>query len=431
MNTASSSPPVTILIAEDSPTQAERLRMLLERRGYEVIVAADGRAALELARKHHPTLVISDVVMPEMDGYMLSHGIKADPALRHTPVMLVTSLSDPHDVIRGIEVGADNFVVKPFEETYLTNQVRFLLVNRAMNEAADQAPALTIHFKGESHRITATREQILNLLLSTYEAAVERNRELARSQSDLQAVNRQLESAMREIESFSHSVSHDLRAPLHKIHGFGQVLLEDHAASLDATGRHYLERMIAGAAKMEELIEAMLALSRVSQADLVAGPVDVTAIATRILDDLKEHDAARRCECEVEPGLAVWGDARLFEAALTNLLSTAWKFTGGREPSRIAVGSVGGDALMDTLFVRDNGAGFDAAGAKRLFSPFHRMHSDHEFPGTGIGLATVRRVIERHGGSVWAESAPGQGATFYIAVPRAASEDEAPAAADA
>jgi two-component system, sensor histidine kinase and response regulator len=409
-------PPIRILVAEDSPTQALRLRLLLERSGYEVIVAADGREALEAARREKPTLVISDVVMPEMDGYGLSRSIKSDSDLRQIPVMLVTTLSDPQDVIRGIEAGADNFVVKPYEEDYLAARVGFLLDNNGLGGGEESTAGVRIRFKGEDHLITATREQILNLLLSTYEAAIERNRELARAQAELESVNTQLSMAMRELESFSHSVSHDLRSPVNKIRGFGELLLEDYAARLDETGRHYLDRMIAGAARMEELIEAMLRLSRVSQEELAAREFDLGALARRTLDELREQEPGRAVEAHIGQGLAAWGDPHLVEIVLCNLIGNAWKFTSRREVARIEVGRLpGAPGSPGRFYVRDNGAGFDPAQSARLFTPFQRLHGD--FPGTGIGLATVRRVIERHGGSVHGESEPGRGATFYFSLP--------------
>ena len=409
-----------LLVAEDSPTQAQRLQYLLEQQGHEVFVAPDGVAALEMARRVRPTLVISDVVMPEMDGYELSYRVKNDPLLRGVPVMLVTALSDPHDVIRGLEAGADSFIVKPFEEHYLASRVEFLLANRDMAVPGEAGTGLAIRFKGEKHIITASRAQVLNLLLSTYEAAVERNRELARAQAEVESVNVQLQGALRELEAFSHSVSHDLRAPVHKIHGFGQLLLEDHAPQLDENGRHYVERMIAGARKMDELIEAMLALSKVTRADLVPVEVDLSEMAARVFEEVREREPARRCALRVQPGMHARADARLLEIALTNLLANAWKFTSGREVARIEVGRL--DAEADAFFVRDNGAGFDARYAHKLFNAFQRMHSEREFPGTGIGLATVRRVVERHGGRAWAEGRPGEGATFFFSLPRNAPD---------
>jgi signal transduction histidine kinase len=408
---------VKVVVAEDSPTQALRLRHVLEKRGYEVRVCPDGLAALEAVREAPPTLVISDVVMPRMDGYELSRRIKDDPALAAIPVMLLTALSDPHDVIRGIEAGADHFVVKPFEEEYLVSQVRFLLENRRGREEGRQGDAITVQFDGERHEIRASRGQILNLLLSTYGAAVERNKELARAQAELQSVNAQLQLAFRELESFSHSVSHDLRAPVQKIQGFGELLREACGDRLDETARHYLERVMASARHMNELIEALLALARVSQVELAALDVDLGAIARRALAELAERDPARRVETHVDDGLRARGDPRLYEAAIRNLLENAWKFTAKREAAAIEVRREPGAQGKLAFAIRDNGAGFDPRYAGKLFEPFRRLHSERDFPGTGIGLATVRRVIERHGGAIRAEGAPGAGAVFHITLP--------------
>jgi signal transduction histidine kinase len=408
---------VKVVVAEDSPTQALRLRHLLEKRGYDVRTCGDGLAALEAVRQAPPTLVISDVVMPRMDGYELSRRVKDDPALAAIPVMLLTALSDPHDVIRGIEAGADHFVVKPFEEEYLASQVRFLLENRRAREDGPEGETITVQFEGERHEIRASRGQILNLLLSTYGAAVERNKELARAQAELQSVNAQLRLAFRELESFSHSVSHDLRAPVQKIQGFGELLREACGDRLDETARHYLERVMASARHMNELIEALLALARVSQGELAALEVDLGAIARRALAELAERDPSRRVDTHVDDGLRARGDPRLYEAAIRNLLENAWKFTAKREAAAIEVRREPGGEGKLALAIRDNGAGFDPRYAEKLFEPFRRLHSEREFPGTGIGLATVRRVIERHGGTIRAEGSPGAGAVFHITLP--------------
>jgi signal transduction histidine kinase len=408
---------VRVVVAEDSPTQALRLRHLLEKSGYAVRACGDGLEALEAVRASPPTLVISDVVMPRMDGYQLARHIKDDPALAAIPVMLLTALSDPHDVIRGIEAGADHFVVKPFEEEYLAAQVRFLLDNRHSADEPPEGEAIAIHFDGEHHQIRATRGQILNLLLSTYGAAVERNKELARAQAELQSVNAQLRLAFRELESFSHSVSHDLRAPVQKIQGFGELLREACGDRLDDTGRHYLERVMASAKHMNELIEALLALARVSQGEIAMLEVDISAIARRALSDLAERDPSRRVRIDVDEGLLARGDRRLYEAAIRNLLENAWKFTAKRDDAAIEVRRESAGKGQMAFVIRDNGAGFDPRYAEKLFEPFRRLHSEREFPGTGIGLATVHRVIERHGGTIRGEGAVGAGAAFHITLP--------------
>lgn len=193
--------PVKILIAEDSPTQAQRLRHILEQQGYEVAVAGNGRIALEMAPRFQPGVMISDIVMPEMDGYELTRRIKADPALRDIPVILVTTMSDPHHVIRGLECGADNFVLKPYEEKYLLGRVQYVLLNRELRETQHATMGVEIHFDGQRHYITADRLQILNLLLSTYAAAVQRNKELSESQATLEQRSRELLSANRFLDS--------------------------------------------------------------------------------------------------------------------------------------------------------------------------------------------------------------------------------------
>ncbi len=190
-----------ILIAEDSPTQAQRLRHILEQQGYQVTAAANGRLALEEAQRLKPALIISDVVMPEMDGYELCRRVKADPALADIPVILVTTMSDPQDVIRGLECRADNFILKPYDEKYLLNRLQFVLVNREMRQSDQPGMGLEIFFNGQRHFITADRLQILNLLLSTYDAAIQRNRELTRAQDNLQQANSELQEMTLELEN--------------------------------------------------------------------------------------------------------------------------------------------------------------------------------------------------------------------------------------
>jgi PAS domain S-box-containing protein len=229
----------------------------------------------------------------------------------------------------------------------------------------------------------------------------------------------QAEAANRELEAFSYSVSHDLRAPLHAIHGFAQALSESHAARLDEEGRHYLKRILSGSERMDRLIEDMLSLSRIASADLVARPIDLTAIALEVLAEVRERDRARAARFHVEPGMRAQADGNLVRIALDNLVGNAWKFSARRPETVIEIGRHQADGGLVTFFVRDNGAGFDPTRAARLFDPFQRLHSQAEFAGSGVGLATVQRVIQRHGGAVWAESAVDAGATFYFTLPAA------------
>jgi PAS domain S-box-containing protein len=224
----------------------------------------------------------------------------------------------------------------------------------------------------------------------------------------------QLEAANKELEAFAYSVSHDLRAPLRGIDGFSQVLLEDYAEKLDAEGQRYLQRIRAASQRMAELIDDLLTLSRLTRDKMHLEPVNLSAVAEVIAQELSQSQPERRVEFIFTQDAVTQADARLIRVALQNLLGNAWKFTAKHPSARIEFGLLGQSDGKAAYFVRDDGAGFDMAYADKLFGAFQRLHTPAEFPGTGIGLATVQRVIHRHGGQVWAEGAVGQGATFYF-----------------
>jgi PAS domain S-box-containing protein len=227
----------------------------------------------------------------------------------------------------------------------------------------------------------------------------------------------ELETANRELEAFSYSVSHDLRAPLRAIDGFSRVLMEDYAASLDAEGYDYLDRVRKAVQRMGHLIDDLLQLARVSRAEMHPASVDLTQLAPEIVAELRETAPTRKVEVSIAPGLSARGDPRLLQVVLANLIGNAWKYTGKTDNPRIELGAVRQNGEI-VYYVRDNGVGFDMKYAGKLFGAFQRMHSEREFPGTGVGLATVARIIHRHGGRVWAESEPGKGATFFFTVAR-------------
>lgn len=226
----------------------------------------------------------------------------------------------------------------------------------------------------------------------------------------------QLEAANKELEAFSYSVSHDLRAPLRSIDGFSQALLEDHAGRLDGQGRDYLRRVRAASQRMGDLIDDLLKLSRITRAEMQHEAVDLTEMAKAIAEKLRQREPERVVDLVIEEGLVVNGDRRLLKIMMGNLLENAWKFTGRKPRTRIEVGATERDDKR-VYFVRDDGAGFDMAYASNLFIPFHRLHTLAEFPGTGIGLATVQHIVHRHGGRVWAEGEVGKGATFHFVLP--------------
>ncbi len=229
------------------------------------------------------------------------------------------------------------------------------------------------------------------------------------AERDLRHAKDVAETASRELEAFSYSVAHDLRAPLRGINGFSVALAEELGNGLSADAKDYLDRIGAGAVRMGGLIEALLGLARVSRAELAREPVDLTRIANEVITQLRASDPARVVTCVVGEDIIAHGDPQLLRVLLENLLGNAWKFVSKTATARIEFGRSRDDGAF---FVRDNGAGFDMAYAGKLFGAFQRLHSPREFAGTGIGLATVQRIIARHGGRIWAEAAVNAGATF-------------------
>jgi signal transduction histidine kinase len=349
-----------ILWCDDNADMREYVRRLLAEH-YEVLAVADGFAALAAAQNAPPDLVLTDIMMPGLDGLGLLRELRTDPRTRTIPVILLSARAGGESTVEGLEAGADDYLTKPFSAPELLARVR-------------------------TH---------LDLAHLRHNWAKE------------------LERANQELESFSYSVSHDLRAPLRAIDGFSKVVLDEYGEKLDEHARQCLRRVRTGAEKMSLLINDLLNLSRVSRSTLRIEPVNLTSLARSVEFDLRQRDPARKIEIDIADGLSVRGDRRLLSIACLNLLENAWKYTANRPEARVVFGQEN-QAGEEVFFVRDNGAGFDMAYTDKLFGPFQRLHRDTEFEGTGIGLATVQRVISRHRGRIWAEGAVNQGATFFF-----------------
>lgn len=385
--------PKRVLVVDDSESYLQATSRALSDEGYDVVLARSGQQALEMLAVQAVDCVLLDLLMPGLSGKETCELIKASPVARDVPVIIVTSCDDRDAMLESLSTGADDYITKVGDLSVLKARVRAQIRRK--------------QFEDENRRI---REQLLRRELEASEARAARK--LAEVKG---ALVDQLQRKNEELEAFSYSVSHDLRAPLRSIDGFSLALLEDYADKLDDSGRMYLNHVRQAAQRMDALINDLMQLSRVSRANLDRAPVDLSEIARAVARELSQLEPERRVALTIQEDLQAEVDAGLIRVVFDNLLSNAWKFTRKVEAARVEVGRI---PVNDgtAFFVRDNGAGFDQAYAARLFTPFQRLHGESEFPGTGIGLATVRRVVDRHNGRTWAEASIGNGATVYFTI---------------
>jgi two-component system, sensor histidine kinase and response regulator len=363
-----------LLVVDDEAAQMKALCNTLEMEGYATTGYSSARQALAALRAGEVDLLLTDLMMPEMDGIsLLKAAREVDGNLAG---VVMTGQGTIDTAVKAMQHGALDYILKPFK-------------------------------------------------LSTVLTVLERAREVRQLRLDNAALQErergyiaELEAANKDLEAFSCSVSHDLRAPLRAITGFCDMYLTDYGQDVPADGRKLLERVVDGAARMDRLIEDLLSFCRYSRQQLLTGPVKLDAIARRVIEDLQLREPGRNVDWRLGTLPQCHGDASLLEQVLTNLLSNAFKFTRQRSPAIIEVGcsEVEGEAVF---FVRDNGAGFDMRYVGKLFGVFQRLHSARDFEGTGVGLSIVQRIVQRHGGRIWAQSEPDRGATFHFTLPLA------------
>ena len=367
---------VNLLVVDDDATKRFALRTILTPLDENVVEAASGADALRQLLRNEFAVVLLDVRMPLMDGFETAQLIRQRPRSELTPLIFVTALDQAEtDMGRGYNLGAVDFVFAPVVPAILRAKVSvFIELYRAQQE------------------LRRYRNQLETLV---------EERTIA-----LTAIN-------RELEAFSYSVSHDLRGPLVSFDDVSEKLLEKYGKHLDAGATEYIAKMRDASQRMTSVFDGLQMLFRLTSGEIRREDLDISATAQQVADELRTENPRRKVEVQIMPGIMASGDQRLVRILLGNLMNNAWKFTSGTKSPKITVGRevVDGESRV---FVRDNGAGFDMIEAHRLFGAFQRLHSQSDFPGAGIGLATARRIVNRHGGRIWAEGAVGEGATFYF-----------------
>jgi two-component system, sensor histidine kinase and response regulator len=367
---------VNILIVDDDATKRFALRTILAPLDENIVEASSGADALRQLLRSEFAVVLLDVRMPIMDGFETAQLIRQRPRSELTPLIFVTALDQAEtDMGRGYNLGAVDFVFAPVVPAIMRAKVTvFVELYRAQQE------------------LRRYRTQL--------EMLVE-ERTIA-----LTAIN-------RELEAFSYSVSHDLRGPLVAFDAMSKAMLESYGGELDARAAADLEKMREASQRMTSVFDGLQMLFRLTSGEIRREELDISAMAATVAEEMRAADPKSSTVVEIMPGIVASGDRRLVQILQGNLINNAWKFSGTKPSPRITVGReiVDGESR---IFVRDNGVGFDMIDSHRLFGAFQRLHSQSEFPGAGIGLATARRIVNRHGGRIWAEGAVGEGATFYF-----------------
>jgi two-component system sensor histidine kinase/response regulator len=432
-----------ILIVEDSPTQAERLRRLIQSKSYRVRVASNGRLALALLREHRPHLVLSDIIMPELNGYDLCRAIKADETLRDIPVILVTALNDAKDIIRGIECGADNFIRKPYSEEYLLSRISHMLVNKKLREAPN-SDGIALYLGDQKHFIHADRQQILDLLISTYEQAVQVNSELqarerqvielnmrlAHHAAELENINREialknleLAEASRMKSAFIANMSHELRTPLNAIIGFTGALLMKLPGPLTPDQDKQLNTIRTSARHLLSLINDILDVAKIEagKVTLAVERVQCQDLLSQTADTLRPLAAQKGLSLTVdvpaEP-IVIDSDKRALTQIIINLVNNAIKFTD-QGTVRVSLSQTMDEGHLLTEFsVADSGAGIKPEDQSKLFQAFSQLDSTstRHAEGAGLGLYLCQNLANLLGGRLYFTSQFGVGSTFTLAL---------------
>jgi two-component system sensor histidine kinase/response regulator len=364
-----------ILIVDDKSENLVALRTVLKNLEIELIEATSGNEALKKTLHHDFALALLDIQMPEMDGYELASILREEEKTAHLPFIFISAVyTDNLNVFKGYEKGAFSFITKPFQPEMLINKVKFFI---------------------DKHQQEITLFEL---------------------NKELKTMNKELEFSNKELEAFSYSVSHDLRAPLRAVNGYAQILSEDYSPKLDEEGKRIIEAMKYNSTKMGALIDDLLGFSQLGRKEVQKSDIDMNELTKAVLNDINKT-MTHKAEIKIGSLHNLKADYRLFHHVIFNLVSNAVKYSSKKEYPLVEILSE--DKNNEIVFsVKDNGAGFDMRFAHKLFGVFQRLHKTKDFEGTGVGLAIVQRIINKHGGKIWVEAEVEKGATFYFVLPK-------------
>jgi signal transduction histidine kinase len=386
-------PRVNILLVDDDPANLHALQAVLEPLGQNLIVASSGTQALRQVLEHDFAVILLDVQMPDMSGIEAAAMIRERERSRTTPIIFLTGVVKTAEMMfKGYSAGAVDYLMKPVVQGVLRAKVEVFVELAHVRHSLQQEIVERTRIAGELSKLNMVLEQ--------------RNEDLLAANSDL--------------EAFSHSVSHDLRMPLRHIQAYVSMIEESALAKLNADEQRRLKGVREAAQRMSQLIDDLLAFSRIGRTTMRKVPVDLNALVQAVIADLQPEIRNRKVEWTLQQLPYISGDRALLHQVFLNLLANAVKYTRTRAEARIQVFAVEQDDEI-IVGIQDNGVGFDPAYSDKLFGVFQRLHSAGDFEGTGVGLANVRRIVQRHGGRTWAQGAEGRGATVYFSMPIAGS----------
>jgi signal transduction histidine kinase len=419
---------IKILIVEDSKTQLVHLQNLLENQHFNVETATNGRIALAKLQNFTPDIILSDIIMPEMNGYEFCKEVKSDSRWMDIPVILLTALTDPQDVIRGLNVGADNFIPKPFSSEFLISRIQHLLVNKELRVDPNSTSGIEIFFAGNKHLITSNRMQIIDLLLSTYENAVNKNNELIKANQELiklketlEVKNVQLQHSNEEKNRFIGIAAHDIRNPLGAIYSFAEILRDQMAGQITDSQEEIIKYIKVSADTLLRLVNDLLDVSKIE-----AGKLEINHKTENIVDFIRQTISKNKPlsekkrikiieEFESDVVILPFDSARI-EQVLNNLISNGIKYS--KEDTSIII-KLKTETDRIRLTVIDHGVGIPQEEMSKLFKPFSKTSAATTAgeSSTGLGLFTCMKIVEAHKGEIGAISEVGSGSEFFFTLP--------------